>query len=151
MTQPDNPRQTLPFSLLTLGVADVDRSAAFYVAAGFDRPPGPEGLVLLRTVGTVIALHPMSELAAETTLPPAGAGFRGVVMSSNQPSRAEVDAAYARWVSAGGTAVVPPAETSWGGYSGYVADPDGHVWELAHNPFLDLPAGGGFVVRDALS
>jgi predicted lactoylglutathione lyase len=147
MTQPDNPRQTLPFSLLTLGVADVDRSAAFYVAVGFDRPPGPEGLVLLRTVGTVIALHPLAELLAETRLPAAGPGYRGVTMASNQPGRDEVDTAFARWVAAGGTAVLPPAATSWGGYAGQVADPDGHLWELAHNPFLELPAGGGFVVR----
>lgn len=154
MTQPGDPRTTLPFSILTLGVDDVDVSAAFYVAVGFDRPPGPTGLVLLRTLGTVIALHPWDELADDTTLahprPPQGAtpSFRGVIMSSNRPSRADVDTAFARWVGAGGTGVKPPQEVFWGGYSSYVADPDGHLWEPAHNPLLTFPTEGGFVVHE---
>ena len=139
----------MPFSLLTLGVSDVDRSADFYVAAGFDRPPGPVGLVLLRTIGTVIALHPWTDLADDAAMPSEGPTwvFRGVSMASNQGSRADVDAAYTRWMAAGGSALKPPRVTSWGGYAGYVADPDGHLWELAHNPFLDFPAAGGFVVH----
>ncbi len=149
MTQPGSYRATMPFSLLTLGVGDVDRAAAFYVAAGFDRPPGPAGLVLLRTSGTTIALHPWDELAQEAAVPSPGQSwaFRGVTMSSNQDSPGAVDAAYARWMAAGGSAVKPPAATSWGGYSGYVADLDGHLWELAHNPHLTFTADGGFVVH----
>jgi hypothetical protein len=144
-----DPAPTVPFSLLTLGVGDVERAAAFYVAAGFDRPPGPDGLVLLRTVGTVIALHPWDALARDAAVPSPGQSwaFRGVTMASNQASRAEVDAAYARWMAVGGTSVRPPRETSWGGYSGYVADLDGHLWELAHNPFLTFEPGGGFTLH----
>lgn len=144
-----SPRLTMPFSLLTLGVSDVEQSATFYVSAGFERPPGPAGLVLLRTTGTVIALHPWTQLAADAGLSSEGPtwGFRGVCMASNQASRAAVDSAYTRWMAAGGSALRPPDPTDWGGYAGYVADPDGHLWELAYNPFLDFTADGGFVVR----
>ena len=62
-------------------------------------------------------------------------GFRGVTLALNCDSRDEVDAVYAAWCSAGATAVKPPEEVFWGGYSSYVADPDGHLWEIAHNPF----------------
>jgi uncharacterized protein len=142
---------TQPFSLLTLGVQDVERAAAFYEQVGFERPPGPDGLLLLRTVGTVIALHPWGALADDTTLEAIDVGqalrFRGVTMASNQPSRADVDATFARWVAAGGTPVKEPAEVFWGGYSSYVTDLDGHLWELTHNPFLTFEADGTFTVH----
>jgi uncharacterized protein len=142
---------TQPFSLLTLGVQDVERAAAFYERVGFERPPGPDGLVLLRTVGTVIALHPWGELADDTMLEAIDLGqalrFRGVTMASNQPSRADVDAAFARWVAAGGTPVKEPVEVFWGGYSSYVADLDGHLWELAHNPFLTFEPDGSVTLH----
>ncbi|MGH3496496.1 MAG: VOC family protein [Nocardioidaceae bacterium] len=139
-------------NLITLGVADLERSAAFYTSLGFERPAGPEGIVFLRTTGSVLALFPRDELAADVGVPAEGSGFRGVTLAANQDSRADVDTAFAAWVEAGATPVKQPEAVFWGGYSGYVADPDGHLWELAHNPasddnLLQLQPDGSMVLR----
>ena len=142
---------TQPLSLVTLGVRDPERAAAFYTAVGFERPPGPEGLVLLRTVGTVIALHPWEELARDAGVPegdPTSDAFRGVELASNQPSREAVDQAFERWLAAGAAALKRPQETFWGGYSCHVADLDGHLWELAHNPFMTFEPDGSITLHD---
>ncbi len=104
--------------------------------------------MLLRTVGSVIVLCPWSELADDVGVDSAGAGFRGVTLASNQDSREDVDSEFERWLSAGATQVKRPTETPWGGYSSYLADLDGHLWELAHNPFLRLDPDGRLVAHD---
>ena len=71
-----------------------------------------------------------------------GTGFRGVTLAWNQPDQDAVDAALARAVEAGGTLMKPAEKVFWGGYSGYFADPDGHLWEVAHNPFIPLRQNG---------
>jgi uncharacterized protein len=127
-------------SLVTLAVADVARSTAFYEALGWRASPAsvPGDVTFLRTAGAILALWGAADLAADTGVDAAegmpGAGFRGVALAINVASEAEVDAAFAAAAAAGAVIVKPPVRTDWGGYSGYFADPDGHTWEVAHNP-----------------
>jgi uncharacterized protein len=124
-------------SLITLGVADVARSTAFYQALGWEASPAsvPGEVTFFRTAGAILAIWGAGELAADALAPDApGPGFRGVSQAVNVGSEAEVDAAFATAAAAGAVIVKAPVRTDWGGYSGYFADPDGHVWEVAHNP-----------------
>lgn len=121
-------------SLVTLGVHDVAAAADFYESVGFERRHDLGGIVFLPTTGTALALYGWDALAADTGRPAAGEGFRGVTLAMNLDSVSEVDQVFAAWVAAGATAVRAPESKEWGGHSGYVADPDGHLWEIAHNP-----------------
>ncbi|WP_407522945.1 VOC family protein [Methylobacterium oryzisoli] len=139
-------------SLITLGVADVARATAFYEGLGWTRSPAstPE-ITFIGLKGVVLALFARAALAEDAGLaeaagdaeedraPPA---FTGVTLAHNLASAAEVDAAYAFAVAQGARAVKPPQRAVWGGYSGYFADPDGHLWELAWNPMAPLDADG---------
>jgi uncharacterized glyoxalase superfamily protein PhnB len=82
----------------------------------------------------ILALWERAELAADSGIRDDGATFSGMALAFNGRSRAEVDAVVEEFVAAGGSVVKAPEETPWGGYSGYLSDPDGHVWEVAHNP-----------------
>lgn len=134
-----------PIGLITLGVADVARATAFYEAVGFTRSPASvDGEVsFFRGAGTHLAVWGAGDLADDAWLP-AGPrrSLRGSSIAMNLPDRAAVDAAYARWVAAGATERRAPHETPWGGYTSYVTDPDGHLWELAHNPGWPLDDRG---------
>lgn len=134
-----------PLGLLTLGVADVARATAFYEAVGFTASSHsvPGEVTFLRGAGTHLGLWSHEKLAADAGLPadPPPA-FRGSSIALNLPDRAAVDATYARWVAAGATERRAPHETFWGGYTSYVTDPDGHLWELAHNPDWPLDERG---------
>ena len=131
--------------IVTLGVRDLQRSIAFYSALGWERRGDPaQGIVWFRTSGSWVGLFGYADLAADTALeaPERLPAYRGSTLAVNLPSEAEVDAAFAT-MSAAGASVVKPAEpTSWGGYSGYLADPDGHLWELAFNPGFPLDDQG---------
>ena len=93
---------------------------------------------MLRLEGTWLSLYPRDKLAEYSTVVDDGAGFSGFTLSHNVGSRAEVEAVFAHAVSVGARLVKAPQEVFWGGYSGYFADPDGYLWEVAHNPFTDL-------------
>jgi uncharacterized protein len=124
-------------SLVTLGVADVARSTAFYQALGWPLSSSsvPGDVSFFRTAGGLLAVFGASDLAADATVPPrTGDGFREFSLAINVESPAEVDAALEAAVAAGGTLVKPARQAEWGGYHGYFADPDGHLWEVAHNP-----------------
>ena len=127
--------------LVTLGVADLERSLAFY-RDGLGLPTqdyDPEaGVVFFRLDGTWLALFPREELAKDANLPTEGSGFRGITLAHNEPSKDGVDAVFAEAAAAGASIVKAPEEVFWGGYSGYFADPDGHLWEVAYNPLTDL-------------
>lgn len=136
-------------SIVTLGVRDLSRSIAFYEAIGWRRSSASQDTIaFFHVAGTVLALYGWDALADDAHQAPASDGFRGVTVAINCDDRAQVDAAFAECVAAGATPVVEPHAAFWGGYSSYVADPDGHLIELAHNPFLafrgddtlDLPA-----------
>ena len=100
--------------------------------------------LLFATPGGILGLWSADGLARDAGLPGSEAprGYRGVALAINLASPAEVDAAIDAWLAAGGTITRPASATEWGGYTGYVADPDGHLWELAHNPFWPLDERG---------
>ncbi len=134
----------LAMSLVTLGVADLPRAIAFYEALGLARRVRQaEGVAFFACGAVVLSLYPRHELATDAGMVPGRAGqFGGVVLACNRASRAEVDSTLIRAVAAGGRALRPAQPTFWGGYAGYVADPDGHPWEIAHNPGFPLGPEG---------
>jgi uncharacterized protein len=127
--------------LITLGVLDLKRSLAFYRdGLGFPTPDYDEalGVVFFKLEGTWLSLFPRHELATDAGLAQEGAGFRGITLAHNEPSKEKVDETFALALKAGATEIKKPRDVFWGGYSGYFADPDGHLWEIAYNPFTDL-------------
>lgn len=136
-------------SLITLGVADVEASAVFYERLGWSRSTASQGhIVFIRLKGLVLALFPRHELAKDAGIADTPPGFSGVTLAHNLESPQAVDDAFALAVEAGAKAVKAPEKVFWGGYSGYFADPDGHMWELAHNPFAPLDENGHMVLPD---
>jgi catechol 2,3-dioxygenase-like lactoylglutathione lyase family enzyme len=121
-------------SLVTLGVADLERSLRFYEALGWTRGNRNPEVVFFQLNGMILALWARKNLAADAKLPAEGSGFAGIALAYNARSRAEVDAVMAEAERAGARIPKPPVDAPWGGYSGYFADPDGHLWEVAWNP-----------------
>jgi len=125
-------------SLITLGVADLERATRFYEEClGLPRLQTPPSIAFFELGKTWLALWPRESLAADAGLAPEGSGFRGFALAHNVRSPAEVDALLAHAAACGGTVTRPGQPTDWGGYSGYFSDPDGFIWEVAHNP--DFP------------
>ena len=127
-------------SLVTLGVTDLARSRQFY-AEGLGLPLSAhsnDGVAFFELHGAWLSLYPRTALAEDATVSEAGSGFRGFTLAHNLPTKAEVDALLAQAVAAGATLVKPAQEVFWGGYSGYFADPDGFLWEVAYNPFFAI-------------
>ena len=127
-------------SLVTLGVNDLDRARAFYEKLGFqDMAPEGADVVFFQAGGMVLGLWHRDQLAKDSASRDAG-GYGGVTLAHNVRSPAEVDAVLLEARAAGATIGRPGAPTEWGGYSGVFVDPDGHPWEVAHNP--------GWTLRD---
>jgi uncharacterized protein len=136
-------------SIVTLGVRDLGRSIAFYEALGWSRSSASQDTIAFFSLaGSVLGLYGWDALADDASVPPESTGFRGVTLAINCDSPEAVDAAVEAWVAAGGTVVKPPHKAFWGGYSGYVADPDGHLVELAHNPFFPIGDDGRVQLPD---
>jgi catechol 2,3-dioxygenase-like lactoylglutathione lyase family enzyme len=130
-------------SLITLGVEDVGRSRAFYEALGFKASRGSEEAVTFFDAGgVVLALYGRGPLAEDAAVEDSAPGFAGIALAHNARSEADVDAALKEAVSAGARLIKPAGKTFWGGYSGYFADPDGHLWEVAHNPYFRFDDAG---------
>lgn len=130
-------------TIITLGVADVAASTKFYEALGFHKSSASESsITFLNAGGVVVALFDREALAADADVSADGGGFRGVTLAMNLTSESEVDKVYADWVAVGAVALKAPHATEWGGYSSYVGDPDGHLWEIAHNPYMPLRRDG---------
>jgi uncharacterized protein len=130
-------------SLVTLGVTDLARAARFYEdGLGWKRKGETEGVVFFQLPGSILALWPRESLAEDAGISAAGSGFSGIALAFNARSPAEVDAVLAEATAAGAKLLKPGTETFWGGYSGYFADLDGHVWEVAHNPGWTLDEAG---------
>ena len=135
-------------SILTLGVADLTASTAFYESLGWRRSGSSmDAITMFQLEGSVLALYQREALAEDAQVPAQGSGFRGVTMALNCADAAEVDSVFAQWVAAGATAQVAPHRAFWGGYSSYVADPDGHLWELAHNPYSEIGPDGRLILK----
>lgn len=129
-------------SLVTLGVADLERSRAFYEALGWRSDSKPEdGVVFFQSGGMVLGLWARDELAKDSAVVDTG-GWGGVTLAYNVGSPADVDAFLEVARTAGATIPRAGAATFWGGYSGLFIDPDGHPWEVAHNPFWTLDEDG---------
>jgi len=129
-------------SLITLGVADLARARAFYEGLGWRTESDPEqGVVFFQAGGMIVGLWGREELAADSGVEDSG-GWGGITLAHNVRSPEEVDRVLQEARSAGATIRREGAATFWGGYSGAFADPDGHVWEIAHNPGWTLRDGG---------
>ena len=122
-------------SMITLGVRDLARSVKFYEEGlGFPRRDSPPEVAFFTLDGTWLGLYGRDALAEDATVSAAGEGFAGVALAHNVMSPEQVDAVIQQAAAAGATIVKVPQKVFWGGYSGYFADLDGHLWEVAHNP-----------------
>jgi len=134
--------------LITLGVRDFANAVRFY-RDGLGWPLSAAGggvVAFFRLGGLVLALYPWDKLAEDAHVPAGGAGSRGVTLAHNVRQREEVDRVLALAVSAGATLVKPAREVFWGGYSGYFADPQGHLWEVAWNPHFPFAPDGSLLL-----
>ncbi|MBO9468340.1 VOC family protein [Tropicibacter sp. R15_0] len=130
-------------SLVTLGVTDVDKTAGFYETMGWSRVDTPDNIVVYDLLGQSIGLYPLAGLAEDIGLPVESLGKGGMTLGQNLRSKEEVDALMAKVGGTGGKVLKQPQEVFWGGYHGYFADPEGHIWEIAFNPFSPLRAEDG--------
>jgi len=136
-------------SIITLGVADLERSRAFYLRLGWRRSMAQtEGIVFFQAGGMALALYPRTELAKDANVGADGNGFGGITLAYNVRARAEVDSVLNEAVAAGATIVKPAEEAFWGGYSGYFSDPDGFLWEVAWNPGFVIAEDGSIRLPD---
>ena len=129
-------------TLITLGVADLARSTGFYVRLGWTPEDGPPSVAFFGMRGFYFGLYGLEALAEEQGRTADALGRGASSLSVNFPDRAAVDAAYADATEAGAQPLRPPGEVHWSGYTSYWSDPDGHVWEYAHNPFWPLDKDG---------
>lgn len=136
-------------TLITLGVEDLDRACGFYAALGWTPAESLDKVTFYQMNGLVLGLFGKSDLATDQGRPHAALGTGAITLAQNFMTEAEVDAAYATALAAGATALKAPEKVFWGGYSGYFADPDGHVWELAMNPFWPLSPDGSLTLPEA--
>ncbi len=123
-------------SMITLGVDDLERSVRFYEEGlGFPKMESPPTVAFFTLNGSWLGLYNRESLAEDAEVSPEGSGFSGIALAHNVASEGEVDRTIEEAVAAGATLVKRPQKVFWGGYSGYFSDPDGYLWEVAHNPF----------------
>jgi hypothetical protein len=136
-------------SVVTLGVADLDRSRKFYEHLGWRRSmTKADGIVFFQAGGVVLALYPHADLAKDANLAPQGQGFGGVTLAYNTRTHDEVDAVLREAEAAGAKILKPAQEAFWGGYSGYFSDLDGFPWEVAWNPSFTIAADSSLHLPD---
>jgi len=134
-------KQTLSF--VTLGVADLPRSRAFYRALGWRESSGSQDAVaFFQAGGVAFALFGREALAEDAGVTASGSGFPAFTLAHNVASEVDVDAVLAEAVAAGGRLVLPGQKAPWGGFRGYFADPDGFLWEICFNPFFPVDEQG---------
>jgi len=123
-------------SMITLGVSDMERSVKFYEEGlGFPRLESPPTVAFFTLNGSWLGLYGRDALAEDATVSADGSGFNSFAIAHNVASEAQVDEVISEAMAAGAELVKPAQKVFWGGYSGYFKDPDGHLWEVAHNPF----------------
>jgi len=124
-------------SMITLGVRDLEESVRFYEQGlGLPRMNSPPEVAFFTLHGTWLGLYSRESLAEDAGVPADGTGFSGFTIAHNVDSEAAVDELLEQAISAGAKLMKPAQKVFWGGYSGYFADPDGHLWEVAHNPLF---------------
>ena len=133
-------------SLITLGVADLERAAAFYETLGWRREPSPDGVIAFNLLGQTLGLYPLDKLAEDIGVPveQLKPGGSTVSLAHNVRSPEAVAELLSAAEAAGGRVLKPAQDVFWGGHHGYFADPDGHFWEVAFNPFSPLGRNGAF-------
>lgn len=131
-------------SLITLGVSDIARAKRFYVEGLGWRPSvaSNDNVVFIQLNGVALSLYSREALAEDAGVSPKGDGFTGFALAYNVREKHDVEAVLNLAAKAGGTIIKPAQETFWGGYSGYFKDPDGFLWEVAHNPGFQLTKEG---------
>ncbi|MGB3682640.1 MAG: VOC family protein [Rubrobacteraceae bacterium] len=137
-------------SIITLGVTNLERAVAFY-RDGLGWPisgASNDNIAFFKTNGTVLALYPREELAADASTDPQGGGFSGFTLAHNVAEKQQVAPALDEAEAAGATIVKEAQDVFWGGHSGYFADPDGHLWEVAWNPYAPLAEDGSLLLPD---
>lgn len=131
-------------SLITLGVPDMEKAAAFYEALGWKRAESPDGVIAFDLISQTLGLYPLAALAEDIGLPPEALGTGAMTLSHNTRSKEEVAQLLAAAEDAGAEVLKPAQDVFWGGHHGYFRSPDGHVWEVAFNPFSPLAENGAF-------
>ena len=134
-------------SLITLGVADLARSRAFYEKLGFKASSvGGDAIVFFQMGALALSIFPRARLADDANVPAEGGGFRGITLAHNVREKDDVAVVLEEAVRAGATLIKASEAAHWGGQSGYFADPDGHLWEVAWNPHFPLSADGALTL-----
>ncbi|MBE7552676.1 MAG: VOC family protein [Anaerolineales bacterium] len=135
-------------NLITLGVKDFERSLQFYRdGLGWPLSSASQGDVAFFPLGgVVLALYPRDKLAEDAQVSPAGSGFSGITLAYNTKSQAEVDEVLQTVENLGATIIKRAQPVFWGGYNGYFADPDGHLWEVAWNPFFGFDEADNLIL-----
>ena len=131
-------------SLITLGTRDMPRAAAFYEALGWARVDTQDGVVAFDLIGQTLGLYPLDKLAEDLGLPLEVLGHGAATYGYNVREKDEVAKILTAAEAAGGKVIKPASDVFWGGHHGFFADLDGHIWEIAHNPFSPLREDGGF-------
>ena len=131
-------------SLITLGVPDMEKAAAFYEALGWQRAESPDGVIAFDLISQTLGRYPLAALAEDIGVPEAELGTGAITLSHNTRSREAVAELLAAAEAAGAEVLKPAQDVFWGGHHGYFRSPDGHVWEIAFNPFSPLAQNGAF-------
>ncbi|MBB3993555.1 hypothetical protein GGR95_001186 [Sulfitobacter undariae] len=131
-------------SLITLGVQDLEATAAFYEALGWQRVESEDGIIVFDLIGQALGLYPLEKLAEDIGLPVEELGRGASTFSYNVRSKEDVAPLLALAEGAGGRILRPASDVFWGGHIGYFADPEGTIWEVSHNPFSPLSPEGAF-------
>ncbi|WP_299588408.1 VOC family protein [uncultured Tateyamaria sp.] len=131
-------------SLITVGARDVETLAAFYEALGWTRVDSPDGVIAFDLLGQSLGIYPLAALADEIGVPESDLGHGAMALSHNVREKADVAPLLDRAQAAGGRLLKPAQDVFWGGHHGYFADPEGHIWEVAWNPFSALGPRGEF-------
>ena len=131
-------------SIITLGVSDLKKATEFYESKfGWKKSQASNSNISFFMLnGIYLSLFPKDELADDATVSPEGNGFKGFTLAFNTRSKEEVDELMASLKSQGVTIVKMPEATNWGGYSSYISDLDGHLWEIAYNPYIEIDDKG---------
>ena len=131
-------------SLITLGVRDLAASADFYERLGWRRVEAQDGVVAFDLIGQTLGLYPLEALAEDIGVPVGDLGRGAMTLAHNLRNKADVAPLLARAEAAGARVLKPASDVFWGGHHGYFADPEGHIWEVAWNPFSPLGRDGAF-------
>lgn len=131
-------------SLITLGVNDMEATAAFYEALGWRRVETQDGVIAFDLIGQTLGLYPLEKLAEDIGIPAQELGRGAMTLSYNVHDKAQVAPLLARAQAAGGRILRSASDVFWGGHIGYFADPEGTIWEVAHNPYSPLAGDGAF-------